>query len=114
MSHRILALSRATRVALAALVWSAALWPLAADSQEERQRTAPTTANPELPKMDIGPAMRIQNELKEKNIPLRGTTSYIPVAHDANFPALVEKMSAAEAGEASEPWMDLDGLGEDF
>jgi cytochrome c peroxidase len=97
MSHRILPLSRASRLALAVLVWSAALGPLApARAQEPQQRPPPTTASPALPKMGVGPAQRIRSELEREKIPLRGATSYIPVAHDSNFPALVEKMSAAK------------------
>ncbi|HEX2485784.1 MAG TPA: cytochrome B6, partial [Myxococcota bacterium] len=41
-------------------------------------------------------ANRVRDELRAKSIPLRGETSYIPVAQPTDFNALVRKMSAAK------------------
>ena len=98
MPHRILPTALAP-VALAVAVSSAALWPLGARAQQSPPRTAPAAAT-QTP--EIGAAQRIQSELKAKNVQLRGASSYIPVAQDKNFIDLVEKMSAAKPGLATE------------
>src|SRR5262245_44938213 len=41
-------------------------------------------------------ADRLREELRAKNIPLRGETSYAPVSQPIDFDALVRKMSAAK------------------
>jgi cytochrome c peroxidase len=90
---------RGLPIALASLVAGAALSFLSfpAPAQEDRQRPAPAAASPQLPRLDVGPARRIRSELEAQKIPLRGETSYIPVAHDAEFDEVLARMSAAKA-----------------
>ena len=77
----------------AALLTAAVALAAPALAQEERQAPAPTDArNPQLPKMGAETADRVREELRAKKIPLRGETSYVPVAEPVDFNALVRKL----------------------
>lgn len=88
------------RAAVATLAVVLSLTPSLARAQDEAQRKpAPAPGGQQaLPKQDIGPALRIGEELREQKIPQRGDTSYLPVAQDVDFDAVVKQMSAAKDG----------------
>ncbi len=66
----------------------------AAQSQEER-RAQPPAGQPggaELPDQGKGTATRVRQEMEKANIPLRGKTSYAPVAIEADLAEVMQKM----------------------
>jgi len=72
--------------------------PAPAPAQEARQAPAPAEARrPGLPKQDADTARRVREELRAKNVPLRGESSYTPVAQPADFDEVRRRMSAAKA-----------------
>jgi cytochrome c peroxidase len=69
----------------------------AQDEEQRKPAAGARSAGQALPKQGIAPAMRIQEELKQKGIPLRGESSYIPVSDEPDIDEVIRKMSAAKA-----------------
>jgi cytochrome c peroxidase len=69
-------------------------------AQQDRDRSPPPDqrTSGDLPNQGKGTADRIRAELEAARIPLRGETSYIPVAVEQDFAQLMQKMSGEKAG----------------
>src|SRR5262245_15349850 len=68
--------------------------PVAAEGDDVRKPPPPASAK-QMP-IQGGAAQRIRDELGSKNIPLRGTSSYLPVVDPKPFADVRREMSAAK------------------
>jgi cytochrome c peroxidase len=93
--------SRSRSFLLAACTLFCAVPASAQERPRENPPARPPAQQPQQPQQDLphqglGPAARIAAELDAAGIPQRGETSYIPVATEIDFDALVERMRAAK------------------
>ena len=90
---------RPVRLLGGALLAAALVAAGAAAQDEEARKPAPAArqgGKEELPKQGIAPAMRIQQELRDADVPLRSESSFAPVANEQEIRKVVEKMRGAK------------------